>query len=77
MTGPLSPHPSPTGMEGGVFRVREPLRHDGVDYAPDDVVVMDAATAAPLVAAGVVAARPATARPTSGKGAAGRRAAPG
>lgn len=71
MTGHLSPHPSPTGREGGVFRVREPLRHDGVDYAPDDVVVMDAATAAPLVTAGVVVARP-----TSGKGAAGRRAAP-
>ncbi|MBK8638034.1 MAG: hypothetical protein IPN92_06990 [Chromatiaceae bacterium] len=59
-----------------LYRVLEPLRHDGVDYAPEGVVTLDTPTAAPLVLAGVVAVLPAVERPTRGQGAAGRRAAP-
>jgi len=40
------------------YRVLEPLRHDGVDYAPDGVVELVSATATALVAGGVVAALP-------------------
>lgn len=61
-------------MTATTYQVLEPLRHDGVDYAPEDVVALDPPTAAPLVIAGVVAVLPMAARPTSGKGAAGRRA---
>lgn len=74
-----------------LYRVLEPLRHDGVDYAPDGVVTLGPATATALVVAGVVTTLPpasasegqgegeapaAPLRPTSGKGAAGRRVAP-
>lgn len=68
MSGPLSPHPSPTGGEGSVFRVREPLRHDGVDHDPGDVVTLGPATATALVAAGVITTLPPASPAEAGAG---------
>lgn len=41
-----------------IYRVLEPLRHDGVDYAPDGVVVLAIATATALVVSGVITTLP-------------------
>ena len=45
-------------METQPFRVLEPLRHDGVDYAPGGMVVLAIATAPPLVVSGVITTLP-------------------
>lgn len=63
-------------MTATTYQVLEPLRHDGQDYAPGDLIDLAADPGLPLVASGVVAVQPATERPTSGKGAAGRRVPP-
>jgi hypothetical protein len=39
-------------------RVLEPLRHDGVDVAPGELLALSEAAAAPLLALGAVAAAP-------------------
>lgn len=36
------------------YTVVEPLRHDGVDYAPGALIALDAATAENLKAAGII-----------------------
>lgn len=54
-------------MEMLSCRVLEPLRHDGVDYAPEGVVALDSATAAGLIAAGVLAPLPASVPVAAGR----------
>lgn len=38
-----------------VYKVKEPIKHDGKHYGEDDTVEMSAAAAKPLLAAGVLA----------------------
>jgi hypothetical protein len=46
--------PEPPEVDLATYTVIEPLRHDGVDYAPGDTIDLDAVAAAPLKAAGVI-----------------------
>ena len=40
------------------YTTLEPIRHDGVDYAPGAPIDLDAKAAAPLMAAGAIATPP-------------------